>query len=912
MSTDTIQDPVVSRLYSHLNEEKLARDIASVQLQKIKTLDELIQEIQGSDKKADLIRSLEDNLKENPDSLVSRYILGRLQFVGGDDAGVEHLRSLLEDFRNSARWPIVDHIADAILAADDSNRVALRAKIESTERLRGKKELKPYLEKLAAVDKRDPDVARKYAQAIIEEDPARALIFLKQAGEAYARIKDYKNLEDVWNQIVQHDPGDISFFESVERTLVGHREKTRIAAYYANLVEHYKKVEDWNTTIVLLKKVLEYEPNSRARSDLVRAYRTKYESHSLLNEFLKMSDLTNHKKAVGPCIASFERNIVFDKDNFVHHRTRGVGKITEIDKDQVIIDFKDHPGQKMSIQMAITSLQPLNPEHIWVRTYANQTEIQEIFEQDVPMFFDMLLTSFQNKISLAELKIEVTRFLKGDDWSKWWTRARTEIKKHPRFAFNPKNKNELLLREREIKREEELSLKFNSTNDLNAKMEIALEVLKDEAASGAVQTCTQYYLEQENSKDKLKRLHAYFYLDLAEKSSGDNLGRKIKKQEIIDQIKAETAKGLLKIATDTPFVEFKRELASLIIKVRPDYTEIVGELIFDVPSNLRSFIINELNRLGQKDALVKFVDRVFKRSREYPEIFLWIARAILSGQWTYDWIPVSREDVLLHVFRILKPLVNLEKKGTKLKNQALEAIFGTTNITVESLRKSELPAFLKDADISNVRKMAVLFKEIPYAPDAQKENFMEFLASVRPDFSMAEPETVEEESADMGSTDLMPADNVILVTNDGLAQRKKHLDHLINVEMPANSRDIGEAQERGDLRENAEYKAAMERQTQLRAEITRVDEEIKRAQVMDPSRIRTDVVTIGTAVTVEDSDGQTIVYSLLGPWEADADRNVISYLSPLGRALIGKKPGESARLEAGSQFKIQKISKISI
>ncbi|MCE9597113.1 MAG: transcription elongation factor GreA [Spirochaetia bacterium] len=663
---------------------------------------------------------------------------------------------------------------------------------------------------------------------------------------------------------------------------------------------------------MLLKKVLEYEPNSRARSDLVRAYRTKYENHSLLNEFLKMSDLTNHKKAVGPCIASFERNIVFDKDNFVHHRTRGVGKITEIDKDQVIIDFKDHPAQKMSIQMAISSLQPLNPEHIWVRTYGNQAEMQEIFEQDVPMFFETLLISFQNKISLAELKTEVMRFLKGDDWSKWWTRSRAEIKKHPRFAFNPKNKNELILREREITLADELSLKFQSTNDWNAKMEIALETLKDEASSGAAQLCTQYYLAQEDSKDKLKRLHSYFFLDLAEKSSGDNLGRKIKKQEIIDQIKAETPKGLLKIATDTPFVEFKRELASLIIKVRPDYTEIVGELIFDVPSNLRSFIINELNRLGQKDALVKFVERAFKRSREYPEIFLWIARAVLSGQWTYDWIPVTREDVLLHVFRILKPLVNLEKKGTRLKNQALEAIFGSTNITVESLRKSDLPAFLKDADISNVRKMAVLFKEIPYAPDAQKENFMEFLASVRPDFSMAQQETVEQESQEESSIDLLPADNVILVTNEGLAQRKKHLDHLINVEMPANSRDIGEAQERGDLRENAEYKAAMERQTQLRAEITRVDEEIKRAQIMDPASIRTDLVTIGTSVTVENNDGQTIVYSLLGPWEADADRNIISYLSPLGRALIGKKPGELAKLEAGSQFKVQKIEKIAI
>jgi len=149
------------------------------------------------------------------------------------------------------------------------------------------------------------------------------------------------------------------------------------------------------------------------------------------------------------------------------------------------------------------------------------------------------------------------------------------------------------------------------------------------------------------------------------------------------------------------------------------------------------------------------------------------------------------------------------------------------------------------------------------------------------------------------------------VSTAGLAQRKKYLDHLINVDMPANSRDIGEAQERGDLRENAEYKAAMEKQTQLRAEITRVDEEIKRAVLMDASKIRTDIVTIGTAVTVTQGDARE-VYSILGPWEADADKNVISYLSPLGRALIGKKQGDAAQLEGGTAYKIEKIEKVTI
>lgn len=909
MSTETAQDPVLHRLNTYLNEEKLTRDLAGVQLARFKTLDEFVQELQGNPSRKEAVAALEENLKEHADSLVSRYVLGRVQLEGGDDQGLEHLRTLIDDFRDAARWPIVDHIADVVLAADESNRIALRAKVESTERLRGKKELRPFLEKLAAVDRNNPDVARKYAVSILEEDKPKALVFLKQAGEAYARLRDYRNLEEVWNQMVEHNPEDLAFFENVERHLVGHREKLRIAAYYANVVEHYRLAEDWNTVIVLLKKILEYEPNSRARSDLVRAYRTKYETHSLLNEFLKMSDLTNHKKPVGPCIASFERNIVFDKGNFVFHRTRGVGKITEIDKDQMVIDFRDHPGQKMSIPMAISSLQPLSPDHIAVRAYENPEEMQEIFEKDIPKFLEILLTSYQSKISLAEIKQEAVRFLKGEDWTKWWTRARAEIKRQPRFTFNPRNKNELLLREREITLADELSEKFQSTNDWNEKMEIALEALKNDAGGGAAQLCTQYYLEQEDSKDRLKRMHSYLFLDMLQKATGDDPGRKIKKQDVLEAIRHESERGFHKLMHDTQFAEFKRELLSLAIKVREDAADILLEELFDVPSNLRGYILTELNRLGKKDTLVKFLDRAFKKNREFPEIFLWASRAILSGQWT-DWIGVSRQEVLLQVFRFLKPLASIEKKGTRLKNQALEAIFGTTSITVETLRKSDLPELLKDADLPTLRRMAVLFKEISYVPDALKENFIHFLGSLRSDFRL---EAADDEEVTPASepSDLMPPDNVILVSPRGLADRKAYLDNLINVEMPANSRDIGEAQERGDLRENAEYKAAMERQTQLRAEITRVDEEIKRAQIMDPSKIRTDVVTIGTRVHLK-RDGENVEYSILGPWEADADKNVISYLSPLGRALIGKRAGESTTLEGGTRFTVEKIEKLSI
>ena len=116
--------------------------------------------------------------------------------------------------------------------------------------------------------------------------------------------------------------------------------------------------------------------------------------------------------------------------------------------------------------------------------------------------------------------------------------------------------------------------------------------------------------------------------------------------------------------------------------------------------------------------------------------------------------------------------------------------------------------------------------------------------------------------------------------------------------MPANSRAIGAAQEKGDLRENAEYKAAMEKQAQLQAEIQKVDAEVKRARAIDTSSVRNDVVSIGAKVSLNTSAGEPVDYSILGPWDADTENNIISYVAPLAMSLMGKKTGDTAELVA--------------
>jgi transcription elongation factor GreA len=111
---------------------------------------------------------------------------------------------------------------------------------------------------------------------------------------------------------------------------------------------------------------------------------------------------------------------------------------------------------------------------------------------------------------------------------------------------------------------------------------------------------------------------------------------------------------------------------------------------------------------------------------------------------------------------------------------------------------------------------------------------------------------------------------------------------------------IEEARAHGDLSENAEYHAAKERQGQIEAMIADIEDRLSRAQIIDPKSLSGDKVVFGATVTLLDEDEKPIKYQIVGQTEADAKVGRISYNSPLGRALIGRKVGDEVEVTVPS------------
>jgi len=136
------------------------------------------------------------------------------------------------------------------------------------------------------------------------------------------------------------------------------------------------------------------------------------------------------------------------------------------------------------------------------------------------------------------------------------------------------------------------------------------------------------------------------------------------------------------------------------------------------------------------------------------------------------------------------------------------------------------------------------------------------------------------------------------ITKNGFEKLKKDLEHLKTVALPENIRDIEAARAHGDITENAEYAAAKERQAFIHGKMQELENNLALSQIIEVKDLNSDKVVFGSTVTIEDiSDGKSIQYQLVGPFESDINQNMISVTSPIGKALIGKCMGDEVSVK---------------
>jgi transcription elongation factor GreA len=154
----------------------------------------------------------------------------------------------------------------------------------------------------------------------------------------------------------------------------------------------------------------------------------------------------------------------------------------------------------------------------------------------------------------------------------------------------------------------------------------------------------------------------------------------------------------------------------------------------------------------------------------------------------------------------------------------------------------------------------------------------------------------------------------VLLTPEGLENLKKEIEYLSNEKRREVAERIKEAREFGDISENSEYDDAKNEQAMLEARIASLEDKLRSASVIDASELSSDVVRVGSLVSVKDEkSGKSLKYTIVGSTEADPGQNRLSNESPVGKALLGRKKNDSVKVQLPSgKARELKITKIDV
>ncbi|MBT9438130.1 MAG: transcription elongation factor GreA [Desulfobacterales bacterium] len=150
------------------------------------------------------------------------------------------------------------------------------------------------------------------------------------------------------------------------------------------------------------------------------------------------------------------------------------------------------------------------------------------------------------------------------------------------------------------------------------------------------------------------------------------------------------------------------------------------------------------------------------------------------------------------------------------------------------------------------------------------------------------------------------------ITREGYEALKKEIEKIKKIDRPMNIKAIEEARAHGDLSENAEFEAAKDRQAFIEGRLMEIGYRLATADIVDPDTLPKDRAVFASTVVLENIDtGETFEYQLVGPSESDIEKGRISITSPLGKAIIGKKPGEEVTLIAPAGRRCYELVDIS-
>lgn len=560
-----------------------------------------------------------------------------------------------------------------------------------------------------------------------------------------------------------------------------------------------------------------------------------------------------------------------------YDRTWGLGVVLRVDGfyKRVEIDFERKLGHQLSLAYASETLKLVDDEHLLAWKKRRPEELAKLIASKPGEVVRMTLRSF-GAMTVTQLQAAlVPNLMPEADWKKFWERARRDLKADHSIVMPATRTEVIRVLESATSREEEwfarLAKELNLDNILEAVEDLStrnpVPALEGKRRN-VVQDRLAYAMHGALRDDPGMRAR----LLMAAQALGlfEALGGRKTLDEFLGPVVIETTLRQLPARLNRKFLRFLSEFEG----------ERVIELLRRLMSRCELTILNEVSSYlmesGREDLVSNAFKVAFASRAPGIEMLTWISR--FPEKWeTWQLAPAPT------TMQFMLEALEAEANGNRLKAQ---------NQLRERFSKPDwLKEWLNRLESHEAENLLLRIKDSAAWPTLDRQSVLAHLVKIRPELApLLASRSSKTENAGRGP-----------VTSQRMfRERQQQLDRIVNAEIPRVAKDIAIARSYGDLRENFEYKAAKEAQSIL---FHRRDELMRQLQQVSPTDFKgypSEKAGIATTVTIEYAGGRRERYHILGEWDSDTQRGIISSTSRMAVSLIGRSAGDTVEVPSES------------
>jgi transcription elongation GreA/GreB family factor len=574
------------------------------------------------------------------------------------------------------------------------------------------------------------------------------------------------------------------------------------------------------------------------------------------------------------------------QSGFAMHRSWGFGKLKAVDTvfARLTIDFPNKPGHSMDLGFAAESLKAIPSDHILARKAADIQSLRQMAALHHLDLIKLVLQSFGGRATLEQIQQVLVPDIIADDWKKWWEVAKHELKKDGHFLVPPKKSDAIVYQAKEVSLQERLMGDFRSAKGLKARLAVAAELLKNlgdladkaTAVSEAIQMLNVEIATHQRTQPSLA-LEAIFVRDELQVAAG------------VPAAEAQLAPAAIwsqnlklgQLLEQMPAAKHKQGLQSFQESNPDHWHEALLGIINTVSAKLCTEFAHLLIHEGKLVPLKETIARLISQHTATSDLLLWLAK--------------ERSDAFAdilgpEVFRAMLTAMERDQFNEKKSNKLRDYILDDQELIVE---------LIESADLEVIKDLTRALQLSPCFDDMDKRSLLARIVKSYPAVQA------------LISGEQTKQDATLVVSWESLERRKNEYDELVHKKIPSNSREIALARSYGDLRENHEYKSAKEMQKLLMRRKGELESQLVRARGTDFANVSTEVVSIGTRVKVSEVGAQhSEVFTILGAWDSEPEKGIVTYLTPIAQSLLNRKVGEEVEFEldrAKKHFRIESI-----